>query len=211
LTLLLLFQRERGLCAAAASCTTAVDRVAGDFAHHLQRNHGLAPATVDTYTRVARQFVVWRFGQAEVCLHDLRPSDSIAFVRQESKRMAPPAVKGVAKALRSFLRFCEFRGEVPAGLAASVPSVATWTTTPPIPKAIAASASPIWRALVALSTDISYGRMHYMCRSAQCFFTLPLSLWAVIRRAPRIFFGDKVCWTWLLRGQATRTRGSSLG
>lgn len=138
LTLLLLFLRERGLCAAAASGTTAVDRVANGFAQHLQRNQGLAVATVDTYTRLTRQFLVWRFGQAEVCLHDLRPSDSIAFIRQESKRMAPPAVKGVANALRSFLRFCEFRGEVSAGLAAGVPSVAAWTTTPPIPKAIAA-------------------------------------------------------------------------
>ena len=69
---------------------------------------------------------------------DSRPSDAIAFVRQESKRMAPPAVKCVANGLRSLLRFCECRGEAPAGLAASVPSVATWTTTPPIPKAIAA-------------------------------------------------------------------------
>ena len=47
-------------------------------------------------------------------------------------------MKGVANALRSFLRFGEFRGEVPAGFAAGVPSVATWKTTPPIPKAIAA-------------------------------------------------------------------------
>jgi len=138
LSLLLLFLRDRGLCAAAPSCATDVDRVAGDFAQHLQRNHALASATVDTYTRVARQFLAWRFGQADVCLDDLRQSDAIAFVLQESKRMAPPAVKGVAKALRSFLRFGEFRGEVPAGLAAAVPSVATWTTTPPIPKAIAA-------------------------------------------------------------------------
>ena len=138
LTLLLLFLRERGLCAAAALCTTAVDRVVTDFAQHLQRNQGLAAATVETYTRVAGQFLVWRFGQAEICLHDLRPSDPNAFVRQESKRMAPPALKCVANALRSFLRFCKFRGEVTAGLAASVPSVATWTTTPPIPKAIAA-------------------------------------------------------------------------
>ena len=138
LTLLLLFLRERGLCAAAALCTIETDRVVTNFAQHLQRNQGLAVATVETYTRVARQFLVWRFGQAAVCLHDLRPSDSIAFIRQESKRMAPPAVKGVANGLRSFLRFCEFRGEVPAGHVASVPSVATWTTTPPIPKAIAA-------------------------------------------------------------------------
>lgn len=138
LALLLHFLREQGLCAAAASFATAVDRVTADFAQHLQRNHALAAATVDTYARIARQFLAWRFGQAGVSLHDLRPSDAIAFVRQESKRMAPPAVKGVAKALRSFLRFGEFRGEMPAGLAASVPSVATWTTTPPIPKAISA-------------------------------------------------------------------------
>ena len=131
MTLLLLFLRERGLCAAAAACTTAADRVATDFAQHLHRNQGLAAATVENYTRLARQFLAWRFGQAEVCLHDLRPSDSIAFIRQESKRMAPPAVKGVANTLRSFLRFCEFCGEVSTGLAAGVPSVATWTTTPP--------------------------------------------------------------------------------
>lgn len=138
LTLLLLFLREQGVCAAAASRVTAIDRVTADFAQHLQRNHALASATVDTYARVARQFLAWRFGQQDVCLRDLRPGDSIAFVRQESARIAPPAVKGVAKALRSFLRFGEFCGDVSAGLAAGVPSVATWTTTPPIPKAIAA-------------------------------------------------------------------------
>ena len=138
LTLLLLFLRGQGLCAAAASCATNVDLVAADFAQHLLRNLVLASATVDTYTRVARRFLAWRFGPADIYLYDLRPSDTIAFVRQESKRMAPPAVKGVANALRSFLRFGEFCGEVPAGLAAGVPSVATWTTTPPIPKAIAA-------------------------------------------------------------------------
>ncbi|MGH8636456.1 MAG: site-specific integrase [Burkholderiales bacterium] len=44
----------------------------------------------------------------------------------------------MTNALRSFLRFGEFRGEVPVGLAAGVPAVATWTTTPSIPKAIAA-------------------------------------------------------------------------
>ncbi|MHB1699594.1 MAG: site-specific integrase [Acidobacteriaceae bacterium] len=138
LALLMIFLREQGLCAAAASFATAVDRVTADFAQHLHRNHALATATVDTYARVARQFLAWRFGQAAVSLHAIRPIDAIAFVRQESKRMAPPAVKGVAKALRSFLRFGAFRGEMPAGLAASVPSVATWTTTPPISKAISA-------------------------------------------------------------------------
>jgi integrase/recombinase XerD len=138
LTLLLHFLREQGICVATAARATAVDRVAADFAQHLRRNQALAPITIEGYTRLARQFLAWRFGQGEVCLHDLGPTDAIAFVRHESKRLAPPALKGVTNALRSFLRFGEFRGEVPAGLAAGVPSVATWTTTPPIPKAIAA-------------------------------------------------------------------------
>jgi integrase/recombinase XerD len=138
LKLLLLSLREQGVCAAAASCITPIDRVCAEFAQHLRCNHALAVATVDTYTRVARQFLTWRFGQAEICLPELLPVDAIAFVRHESTRMAPPAVKCAANALRSFLRFGEFRGEVRAGLCAGVPSVATWTTTPPIPKAIAA-------------------------------------------------------------------------
>jgi hypothetical protein len=99
----------------------------------------LAVATIDTYTRVARQFLDWRFNKSVVFLPDLLPVDSIAFVQHESKRMAPPAVKGAANALRSFLRFAEFRGEVRVGLCAGVPSVATWTTPPPIPKAISAA------------------------------------------------------------------------
>ncbi len=156
LTLLLIFLRKQGVCTDAASCATPVDRVAADFAQHLQHNHALASATVDTYVRVARQFLAWRFGHANVCLHDLGPSDSIAFVRQESTRMAPPAVKGVAKALRSFLRFGEFRGEVFAGLAAGVPSVATWTTTPPIPKAIAAEHAR--RAIDSCDCSTAIGR-----------------------------------------------------
>jgi site-specific recombinase XerD len=156
LTLLLLFLRKQGVCADSTSLVTAVDSVTADFAQHLQRNHALASATVDTYARVARQFLAWRFGQEDVCLRDLRSSDSIAFVRQESTRMAPPAVKGVANALRSFLRFGEFCGDVSAGLAAGVPSVATWTTTPPIPKAIAAEHAQ--RAIDSCDRSTAVGR-----------------------------------------------------
>jgi len=156
LTLLLHFLREQGICAAAAARATAVDRVAGDFAQHLRRNQALAPITVEGYTRLAGRFLAWRFGQGEVCLHDLRPTDAIAFVRHESMRLAPPALKGVTNALRSFLRFGEFRGEVPAGLAAGVPSVATWTTTPPIPKAIAAEHAQ--RAIDSCDRSTAVGR-----------------------------------------------------
>ena len=156
LILLLHFLRTQGICASAPACTTAVDRVTADYAQHLRRNQALAPITVERYTRLAGQFLAWRFGQAEVCLHDLRPTDAIAFVRHESRRLAPPALKGVANALRSFLRFGEFRGEITAALAAGVPSVATWTTTPPIPRAIAAAHAQ--RAIASCDSLTAVGR-----------------------------------------------------
>jgi site-specific recombinase XerD len=138
LTLLLHFLREQGICVTAAVSATSIDLMAADLARHLLHDQALAPITVECYTRAARRFLCWRFGREEVCLHDLRPTDAIAFVRHESKRLGPAALKGVTNALRSFLRFGEFCGEITAGLAAGVPAVATWTTTPPIPRAIAA-------------------------------------------------------------------------
>jgi integrase/recombinase XerD len=64
LILLLHFLHKQGICAAAPACTTAVDRVTADFAQHLRGNQALAPITVERYTRLAGQFLAWRFGQA---------------------------------------------------------------------------------------------------------------------------------------------------
>jgi len=41
-------------------------------------------------------------------------------------------------ALRSLLRYGQYRGEVAPELVAAVPAVATWATTPPLPRAISA-------------------------------------------------------------------------
>jgi hypothetical protein len=41
--------------------------VAADFARHLLHDQGLAPIAVEEgYTRTARRFLGWRFGQGEV-------------------------------------------------------------------------------------------------------------------------------------------------
>jgi hypothetical protein len=106
------------------------------FARYLQRDRGLADATVCGYTRTARRFLDWRFGQGEVCLHILRVTDGVGFVQREAQRLAPAAMKPIVNGLRSFLRYGQFRGETAAGLAAGVPTVATWATTPPIQRAI---------------------------------------------------------------------------
>lgn len=136
LELLMRFLRDRGVCHVAQTHATAADEVVEGFAQSLRRNQGLAVVTVESYARWTRKFLVWRFGRGEVCLRNVRVTDASAFVKSEAKRMAPAALKNVVTALRSFLRYAQFRGEVTAGLAASVPAVASWASTPPIPRAI---------------------------------------------------------------------------
>ena len=60
----------------------------------------------------------------------------IAFVQRQTQHLQPPAKKCVTIALRSFLRYAQYRGEVGSSLAAAVPTVATWITTAAVPKAI---------------------------------------------------------------------------
>jgi site-specific recombinase XerD len=77
-------------------------------------------------------------------------------VQSEAKRMRPAALKNVVVALRSFLRYAQFRGEIMAGLAAGVPAVAGWMSTPAIPKAI--SAEHAQRAIGSCDCQTPVGR-----------------------------------------------------
>lgn len=138
LQLLINFLRGRGVCRASQALATAADNVVEEFVLCLRREQGLAEITVENYARWVRKFLVWRFGRGDICLSDVRVTDAATFIQSEAKRMRPAALKNIANALRSFLRYSQSRGEVSAGLVASVPTVATWASTPLIPRAISA-------------------------------------------------------------------------
>lgn len=133
---LLCFLRTQGVCTPALVETTAAEQLATRFEQHLQHQQGLATGTIERYGIVVRQFLEDRFGRGAVDLGVLRAADTIAFVKLQSQRLHPPALKCVVNALRSFLRYAQYRGDVPAALLAAVPTVATWSTTPALPKAI---------------------------------------------------------------------------
>jgi integrase/recombinase XerD len=133
---LLQFLRDQGLCPAARVQTTAAGKLAASFQQHLQDQQGLATATIERYTTVASQFLDDHFGAGAVDLRALRASDGIAFIQRQARRMQPPALKCIVNALRSFLRYAQYRGELTTALAAAVPAVAAWATTPALPKAI---------------------------------------------------------------------------
>jgi site-specific recombinase XerD len=130
------FLRARGLCKAAGDDPIPADTLVISFAQHLQRHRGLATTTIESYSRFARQFLYERFATGAVDLRALRPVDPIEFVQRQAERMQPPALKCVVTAMRSFLRYAQYRGEVAPELVAAVPGVASWITTPPLPRAI---------------------------------------------------------------------------
>jgi len=133
---LLQFLRDQGVCATVCVQTTAAEDLVVRYQHHLQDNQGLAITTIARYTTVAAQFLDEHFGNGAVDLRTLCANDGIAFVQRQARRLHPPALKCVANALRSFLRYAQYRGEVATALAAAVPAVAAWATTPALPKAI---------------------------------------------------------------------------
>jgi integrase/recombinase XerD len=133
---LLHFLRSQGLCPTMRVATTAADDLVARYERHLEDQQGLATATIERYTTVAGQFLDEHFGNGAVDLRALRAHDGIAFVQRQARRLHPPALKCVVNALRSFLRYAQYRGEVATALAAAVPAVAAWATTPALPKAI---------------------------------------------------------------------------
>jgi integrase/recombinase XerD len=138
ITQLLQFLRDSGACPAARTEITAADDLAARYEQHLQAQQGLAVTTIKRYRIIARQFLHERFGCGVVDLRTLCAGDMIAFVQRRAKCLQPPALKCVATAIRSFLRYAQYRGEVATTLAAAVPTAAAWTTTPAVPKAISA-------------------------------------------------------------------------
>jgi integrase/recombinase XerD len=135
-TQLLQFLRDQGVCPTVRVLTTAAEDLVACYQQHLQDQQGLATATIERYTTVAGQFLDEHFGSGAVDLRALRANDGIAFVQRQARRLHPPALKCVVNALRSFLRYAQYRGEVATALAAAVPAVAAWSTTPALPKAI---------------------------------------------------------------------------
>jgi site-specific recombinase XerD len=153
---LLCFLRQQGACVEACAEDVPAYGVAADFAHHLRHECGLADSTVSHFTWRARQFLVARFGRGPVDVCALQAADVIEFVQHQSKRMQPQSVMTVVTGLRSFLRYAQYRGEVGAGLVASVPSVAAWSATPKLPRAI--SAEHARRAIESCDRDTAVGQ-----------------------------------------------------
>jgi site-specific recombinase XerD len=95
----------------------AAERLAA-FAHYLQHERELSPATIRRYCQTARHFLR-ELGSAATCLHDVTvPQIDGAFSALVGHgRYARVTVRSLADDVRAFLRYAEVRGWCRTGLA----------------------------------------------------------------------------------------------
>ncbi|KPU94329.1 hypothetical protein APR50_10705 [Variovorax paradoxus] len=139
LTRLLTLLREEGDIAPVESLpieASPADQLVEKFAGYLRKERSLVPNTIRAYVPVARRFLAERFGSGVANLRELSASDVVAFVRRVAASHHPRYAKTMTSALRSFLQFARYRGDLTSDLAAAIPAVANWSQTS-IPRAIA--------------------------------------------------------------------------
>ena len=137
---------------------TPVERCAQAFEHYLREERVLATATILNYVPFIRGFLKDRFGDGTVKLSRLCAGDVVRFVQRQAPRLHPKRAKLLTTALRSFLQYARYRGEVTVDLAAAVPVVANWSMTS-LPRAIATD--QVRQLLASIDRRTAMGRRDY--------------------------------------------------
>jgi site-specific recombinase XerD len=155
------FLRREGVTAAeeiSMPRVTPAERCAQAYEQYLYEARALAKATVINYVPFIRDFLKGRFGNGRVTLSRLRACDIVKFVQRQAPRLHPKRAKLMTSALRSFLQYARFRGEVTLDLAAAVPVVPNWSM-PSIPRAIADD--QVRQLLASIDRRTAIGRRDY--------------------------------------------------
>jgi integrase/recombinase XerD len=106
---------------------TPAQQLADEFGLYLRQERALAAATVAYYLEFVSRFLIDRFSDGEAELAVLCAADVVRFVQCQAARLHPKRAKLMTTALRSFLQYARYRGDLTIDLAASVPTVANWS------------------------------------------------------------------------------------
>jgi integrase/recombinase XerD len=137
---------------------TPVEQTAQAFERYLREERALARATCVNYVPFIRGFLTDRFGHGPVTLSRLSAGDVVRFVQRQAPQLHLKRAKLLTSAMRSFLRYARYRGQVTLDLAAAVPIVANWSM-PSIPRAI--GADQVRQLLASLDRRTATGRRDY--------------------------------------------------
>ena len=120
------YLRQVGVIQAPTNQQSPLHQCLGHYQDHLMHNQGLQKETIRRLVRVAHCFLFSRLGDSTLELSKICAQDIVQHLLDRSRRCCPSALGLETSALRSFLRFLQFRGDVSACLVQSVPTVPHW-------------------------------------------------------------------------------------
>jgi integrase/recombinase XerD len=156
--LLDLLVRQGVVSAPVLPAPTLAERLQSEFRRYLQQERALASTTQTHYVRFLSEFLKERFGAGRVELSELCAADVTGFVRRRAVTIQSKRVQLMTTALRSFLRFARYRGDIDHDLAACVPAVTNWKLST-IPRAL--PHDQVELVLASIDRKTAIGRRDY--------------------------------------------------
>lgn len=154
------FLRQQGIIAekTVPILQTPAALLAGEFSTYLRQERALVERTIIQYLGFINRFLKERFADGEVDLSVLCAADVVQFVERQAADIPPKQAKDMTTALRSFLKYARYRGDIALDLAAAVPTVANWAKSS-IPKFL--SPDQIELVLAHCNRQTAIGRRDY--------------------------------------------------
>ena len=118
------FLRRQGVIPAErirSHLLSPVEQVVQEFEQYLLNERALAPTTAVHYAPFVRQFLADRFCRGPIKLSQLCAGDVVRFVQRQARRLHLKQAKLLTTALRSFLHYLRYRGEILHDLSGAVP------------------------------------------------------------------------------------------
>ena len=115
--------------------STLTQEIFSSYRSYILNNKGLSIKTLNQYWLFIERFLVWCFANKSIDLSVLNEKDIVNFIKHQAANLSVARAKVAVNALRSFLRYAIFCGNIDAELINAVPIVAAWSLSS-IPKAI---------------------------------------------------------------------------
>ena len=106
---------------------TPTKQLVDEFGLYLRQERALASTTVTCYVDFLSRFLMDRFADGQVELSVLCAADVVGFVQRQATRIHLKRAKLMTTALRSFLQYARYRGDINIDLAAAVRTIANWS------------------------------------------------------------------------------------
>ena len=156
---LLAMLREIGLTSAKSpESRNCPQRFVDEYRRYLLQERGLTETSVMNYVPFAEELLSGRFGLSEMNLSELTARDVTNFLQDRARQLSPGRAKLMVTALRSFLRYLRYQGEISVDLAGCVPPVAAWSLST-VPKFLPAGA--VQQVLDHCERETPNGRRNY--------------------------------------------------